>query len=134
MKIKTKIPVIARLLVVLALLLGGYLSESVNFANAEDKAAPGPAACLACHGGSFEKLASKKPSFKASSGEIINPHQYLQHDLKTVENIPNCTDCHSTHPIPLKEKVDLSKVNVESCFLSCHHQQNFERCNNCHKK
>ena len=120
--------------ITLAILAGSYLMTYVKPADSAEKENKGPAACLACHGGTFEKLASKKPSFKAPSGEIINPHQYLDHSVRTPENTPSCTDCHSTHPIPPKDKVDLSKVNIDSCFLSCHHQQNFERCGNCHKK
>ena len=134
MKIQTRGLVLCGLFLVLALTLCAYLSESVKFADAAATEAQSPAACLTCHGQSFDKLVDKKPFFKAPSGEIVNPHQYIQHNERKVENMPNCTDCHSMHPIPLKEKIDLSKVNVDSCFLSCHHQQNFERCSNCHKK
>jgi len=130
---KTKKILYGGALFVLILIIAGYLLRYINSVQA-DTGAQGPAACLACHGGSFEKLASQKPAYKASSGEIVNPHQYIPHNEKKPENVPNCTDCHSTHPIPPKEKIDLSKVNVDSCFLSCHHQQNFEPCNNCHKK
>jgi hypothetical protein len=112
---------------------GVYLSVGGKVAVAADKTAQGPAACLACHGGSFEKLVSKTPAFKVSSGETINPHQYIPHNEKIAKSVPNCTDCHSKHPIPLREKIDLSKVTVESCFLNCHHAQSFERCDNCHK-
>ena len=119
---------------ILLLMLFGYLSETVKLADAADTAAKGPAACLACHGGSFEKLAAKKPAFKAPSGEIINPHMYVPHDEKKAENVQDCTNCHSQHPVPLKGKVDLTKVTVDNCYLSCHHQQSFERCDKCHKK
>jgi hypothetical protein len=121
------------LFLAVAFVLGLYLSAATKVADAADKAAQGPAACLACHGGSFETLVSKKPSFKAASGETVNPHRYIPHNEKKVESVPNCFDCHSMHPIPPKEKIDLSKIKVDSCFLACHHAQSFERCDNCHK-
>ncbi len=134
MKTKAKRLVLCGAFLVLASIRGGYLAHSIKFADAANEAAKGPTACLTCHGGSFDKLASKEPSFKASSGEMINPHRFIPHNEKKVENVPDCTDCHSTHPIPPKGKIDLSKVNVDTCFLACHHQQNFERCNTCHHK
>jgi len=132
---KTKINVIRIMwgvFLVLPLCMAFYFSINGKFATAADKAANDSVTCLACHGDSFEKLVSKKPTFKASSNEIINPHQYVPHNEKKAENVPNCTDCHSTHPIPPKEKIDLSKVNADNCFLSCHHTDTFQRCGNCH--
>ena len=121
-------------MLILPVMLIGYLSESIKIANAADTAAQGPAACLACHGRSFDKLAAKKATFKAPSGETINPHMYVPHDETKAENVPDCTNCHSPHPVPLKGKNDLSKVSIDHCYLSCHHQQNFERCDKCHRK
>jgi hypothetical protein len=132
MKTQIKVITLWVLFLALALIVGVYLSDTMKVADAADNA-EGPAACLACHGGSFDKLASKKAAFKAPSGEIINPHQYVPHNEKKAENVPNCIDCHSAHPIPPKEKIDLSKVTVDSCF-SCHHEKNFNRCNTCHNK
>ena len=117
----------------LALIVSLSLFGTMKVARAADEGKQGPAACLACHGESFEKLASEKPAFKAPSGEIINPHKYIPHNEKKAENVPNCTDCHSTHPIPPKGKIDLAKVNVDSCF-GCHHSMNFQQCSNCHQK
>lgn len=121
-------------LLILPLIWFGYLAESAKLAHAADTAAKGPGACLACHGGSFDKLAAKKASYKAPSGETINPHMYVPHDEKKPENVQDCTNCHSPHPIPLKEKINLTKVSIDNCYLSCHHQQNFERCDKCHRK
>ncbi len=117
----------------LAFITGLSLFDTMKVADAADEGKQGSATCLACHGGSFDKLASKEPFFKAPSGEIINPHKYVPHNEKKAENVPNCTDCHSAHPIPPTGKVDLSKINVDNCF-GCHHAQNFQQCSNCHQK
>jgi hypothetical protein len=117
---------------VLTLILGFYLSDTTKVANAVDKKPRGAAVCLPCHGGSFDKLAAKGASFKTDSG-MVNPHQFIPHNEKKAENVPDCLDCHTAHPNPPKEKIDLSKVNIENCYLSCHHQQNFEKCDDCHK-
>ncbi|MGV8056739.1 MAG: hypothetical protein AB2L12_01695 [Smithellaceae bacterium] len=132
MKAQTRKLVLYRALLVLILVLSGYLPEYIKVANAADPAAKYSATCLACHGGSFDKLASKKPTFKVSDDRVVNPHKYIPHNEKKAENVPNCTDCHVKHSIAPMEKVDLSKVKVDSCFLSCHHTQNFERCSTCH--
>jgi len=118
-------------LFIIALVLGSYLCDIRNIAVAADKVT-GPAVCLPCHGGSFDKLAEKKPYYKSDSG-MVNPHQFIPHNEKKAENVPNCTDCHTVHPNPPKEKIDLSKVNIESCYLGCHHNQTFQRCDDCHK-
>jgi hypothetical protein len=106
--------------------------EFIQVANAADPSAKESAACLACHGGSFDKLSSKKPAFKAPTGEIINPHVYIPHKERKAENVPNCTDCHSKHSLPPAGKIDLSQVKVDSCFRACHHDNNFKPCQDCH--
>jgi hypothetical protein len=133
MKKKIKRITLWGLFFALVFILSLYLSHSMEVAHAADKAAEGPAACLACHG-SFDDLVAKKASFKTDRGETVNPHQYIPHNKKTAENVPNCTDCHSKHPVPPEGKIDLSKGNVDSCFLACHHAQNFEPCSSCHKR
>jgi len=89
------------------------------------------AACLECHG-PFEKLASAPPFFVAPSGEKINPHRYVPHDLKEV---PDCVSCHKPHSATPSagEIADLPKPNVTSCF-ECHHTKTFQNCQDCHKK
>ena len=88
------------------------------------------AQCLTCHG-SFEKLASAPPSYVAPSGEKINPHRYVPHDLK---DIPDCVSCHKPHSAtPTADEIAaLPKPNVKTCF-ECHHKQNFAPCKSCHK-
>lgn len=114
----------------LTLLLCSCFSQTKR--TAPDEEPKGPAACLSCHGGSFDKLAAKTPGFKTESGLIVNPHQYIPHNKKEIENVPNCLDCHTAHSNPPKEKIDLSRVEVESCYASCHHMRNFEKCSKCH--
>ena len=116
----------------LPLILAFYLSGIPKVADAVDKKPRGAAACLPCHGVTFDELAAQKASFKSDSG-MVNPHQFIPHNEKKAENVPDCLDCHTAHANPPKEKIDLSKVNIENCYLSCHHQQNFEKCDNCHK-
>ena len=120
------------LFLLLTLIPGFYLSDITKVAAALDKKPKGAAACLPCHGGSFDELAAKKAGFKSDSG-MVNPHQFIPHNERKAGNVPDCLDCHTAHPNPPKEKIDLSKVNIETCYLSCHHQQNFEKCDNCHK-
>jgi len=86
--------------------------------------------CLACHG-SYDALAEKTSKFKTASGETVTPHQYVPHSEKT--DIPDCTECHIEHPIPLEDK---SKVvipkNIEWCYSTCHHASNLQPCKTCH--
>lgn len=91
----------------------------------------GSAACLSCHG-PFEKLASAPPFFVAPSGEKINPHVYVPHDLKEVPDCVSCHKPHSANPTDA-ELASLPKPTVTSCF-ECHHKQNFENCQKCHEK
>jgi hypothetical protein len=86
--------------------------------------------CLACHG-SYDKIREATSNFKAASGEIITPHQYIPHNEKT--DIPDCTECHTAHPVPLedKSKVVLPK-NLDWCYSACHHLSNFTPCGQCH--
>ena len=88
------------------------------------------AACLDCHG-PFDKLASAPPNFVSQSGETVNPHRYVPHDLK---EIPECVGCHKPHSAdPTKSELDaLPKPNITTCF-SCHHAENFKSCKSCHK-
>lgn len=86
--------------------------------------------CLTCHG-PFEKLASAPPSYVAPSGEKVNPHRYVPHDLK---DIPDCVSCHKPHSAtPTADEIAaLPKPNVKTCF-ECHHKQSFAPCKSCHK-
>jgi hypothetical protein len=86
--------------------------------------------CLGCHG-PYDKLAAATADFKAPSGETVTPHRYVPHADK--KDIPECTECHKPHPVPLEDKSSVIKPdNVDWCYSSCHHAQNFQPCNNCH--
>jgi hypothetical protein len=85
--------------------------------------------CLGCHG-PFDKVIAKGVKFKISEEEAVNPHKYVPHDG---EEVPECTECHIPHAIPLKDKSTVVKPkNVEFCFASCHHMKNFQPCKTCH--
>jgi hypothetical protein len=86
--------------------------------------------CLACHG-SYDKLAEKTANFKASSGETVTPHRYVPHAEKT--DIPECTECHIPHPVPLEDKSSVVKPDkLTYCYAGCHHANNLQPCKNCH--
>ena len=90
--------------------------------------------CLGCHG-PFDKVIAASTKYVASSGEKISPHQYIPHDAKGAVNVPECTNCHTAHmlsPLPTAGSIDLSKVGVDWCYLTCHHQNNFTPCIKCH--
>ena len=86
--------------------------------------------CLACHG-SYDELAGKTANYKTPSGETTTPHRYIPHDEKT--EIPECTECHIPHPVPLNDKSDVViPTNLDYCYHGCHHANNLQPCKNCH--
>jgi len=95
---------------------------------------PTNADCLGCHG-PFDKLAETTAKYVAPSGEKGSPHRYVPHDSKKEEDIADCVHCHTAHPLdplPTKGSIDLSKVNVQWCYESCHHEKNLTSCKQCH--
>jgi len=89
--------------------------------------------CLSCH--PFDKLIEATGQYVAPSGEKTSPHRYVPHDSKKDADIPECTNCHVAHPLdplPTQGSVDLSKVNVQYCYDTCHHEKNFTPCKSCH--
>ena len=130
------------ILTILALATGlaGCKSGAVSQpARAVDTPASGPVAgraedgCLGCHG-PFDKLIQVSSKYVAPSGEKTSPHRYVPHDSKQEKDIPDCSRCHTKHPLsplPAKASIDLSKVSVEWCY-TCHHEKNFTSCKDCH--
>jgi len=90
--------------------------------------------CLKCHG-PFDKLAAATPTYTAPSGEKITPHRYVPHDLKESKGIPECSNCHQPHPVsPVTSGLAaLAKPDVQWCYTTCHHMNNFKLCKECHK-
>ena len=91
--------------------------------------------CLDCHG-PFDKLATAVPSYIAPSGEKIVPHYYVPHTSKEAKAIPECSNCHPSHPAP-PTAADISamgKPGVDWCYTACHHENDFTPCNKCHNK
>ena len=85
--------------------------------------------CLGCHG-PYEKIRKATADYETTSGEKVTPHQYVAHDTT---DIPECTECHTPHAIPLEDKSTVVKPkNVDWCYTSCHHAQNLQPCKNCH--
>ena len=90
--------------------------------------------CLTCYG-PFDKIIEATAKYVAPSGEKTSPHRYVPHDSKKEEDIPECTHCHTAHPLdppPAHGSIDLSKVGVQWCYDACHHEKNFTSCKQCH--
>lgn len=88
---------------------------------------------LDCHG-PFNKLAARTSNYVAPSGEKITPHQYVPHDSKDAKAIPQCSNCHQSHPLPptASDLATLPKPDVQWCYATCHHKNNLTPCKNCH--
>jgi hypothetical protein len=101
-------------------------------AEAPDKAKIKKEQCLGCHG-SYDKIIEKTAKYKAPSDEITSPHRYIPHAEKT--DIPECTECHTPHAIPLKDKSTVVKPqNINFCYETpgCHHIHTLQACKTCH--
>ena len=85
--------------------------------------------CLACHG-SYDKIQEASAKFKLSDGTAVNPHQFVPHAEKT--DIPDCTECHTEHSMPPDKSKIVKPNNVDWCYSSCHHMNNFDACSKCH--
>jgi hypothetical protein len=97
-------------------------------------AGPSKSDCLNCHG-PFDKIIESTGNYVAPSGEKLSPHRYVPHDSKKDDDIPECANCHTAHPLdplPAQGSVDLSKANVQWCYATCHHAKNFTSCKQCH--
>jgi len=91
--------------------------------------------CLECHG-PFDKLARTVPSYVAPSGEKITPHYYVPHTSKEAKAIPECSNCHQSHPTPptAADIIAMGKPGVDWCYTTCHHENDFTPCKKCHNK
>ena len=92
-------------------------------------------ACLNCHG-PFETLTAKTPDYVAPSGETIVPHRFVPHSSGEAKAIPECNNCHEGHPLPPEGAAikALPKADVQWCYTTCHHENNFTPCKACHKE
>lgn len=90
--------------------------------------------CLGCHG-PFDKLAGAAHSYEAPSGEKITPHYYVPHTSKEAKAIPDCNNCHQSHPTPptAADITAMGKPGVDWCYTTCHHENDFAPCKKCHK-
>ena len=86
--------------------------------------------CLGCHG-PFDKLKAKNVQVEADP-KPVNPHTYIPHNGKGgMDQVWECTMCHTPHAMPPKKDPNREPANVEACY-QCHHQYNFKRCDECH--
>lgn len=86
--------------------------------------------CLSCHG-PFEALIAKGITVEADP-KPVNPHKFIPHTEKGgMDQIWECTMCHTPHSMPPKKDPHREKANVEACY-QCHHQYNFQNSNSCH--
>jgi hypothetical protein len=90
--------------------------------------------CLNCHG-PFDKLALATANYMAPSGERTTSHRYVPHNSKEAKTIPECSNCHQSHPVPptASDLAVLPKPDVQWCYTTCHHKNNFTPCKDCHK-
>jgi predicted CXXCH cytochrome family protein len=90
--------------------------------------------CLACHG-PLEKLVKASPNYAIPDGTKVNPHITIDYFAKkphaSSEGVIECTKCHTPHLVPLASAKDMPKADVTYCF-SCHHEENFTPCSECH--
>ncbi len=90
--------------------------------------------CLGCHG-PYDKVAKATAKYTLQDGSVVNPHTTIDRSASkphtTGQGVPECTQCHTPHPVPLASRNDVVKANVEYCY-SCHHQRNFMPCTQCH--
>jgi hypothetical protein len=88
--------------------------------------------CLQCHG-PYEDLIARTVDKLDVNGVKANPHRYVPH---TSKNITGCDACHSVHELPVTATTQILTPDTStlSCFnSSCHHQQDFTPCTQCHK-
>jgi hypothetical protein len=114
--------------------------ESPSAKSAADAPTSSPAAagaendCLHCHG-PFDKLIAASTNYVAPSGEKTSPHRYVPHSSTNAADVPECSHCHSTHsisPRPARGSIDKSKLDVQWCYETCHHEKDFTPCIKCH--
>ena len=85
--------------------------------------------CLGCHG-PFEKIAEATADWQSPAGDKGTPHRFIPHDTT---DVPECTECHTPHEIPPKDKESVVKPkDILFCYDSCHHAKNLQPCKNCH--
>ncbi len=90
--------------------------------------------CLDCHG-PYDKLVAATSTYVAPSEEKITPHQYVPHASKEAKAILDCSNCHQSHPVPptASDLAALPKPDVQWCYTTCHHENDFTPCKKCHK-
>ncbi len=87
--------------------------------------------CLACHG-PFSKLAASTANYEAPSGEKGSPHLYVPHTSTDASKVPECSNCHTPHPVPPTAGAKPTPANVDWCYQTCHHENDFTPCKQCH--
>jgi hypothetical protein len=106
-----------------------------------DAAATSKTSCLGCH--EYDRVIAATADYMMPGGDKISPHRYIDaksikdpagkpHRVLGVENIPECTNCHTAHPVPYTGTLDRSTLKVTWCYSTCRHQENFTRCSECH--
>jgi 3-oxosteroid 1-dehydrogenase len=107
-------------------------SPSANAPKTDAVPAASKESCLECHG-PFDKLSSAQANYVADDGKKINPHRFVPHDAAGAKSVPECSSCHTPHPLPHTPQGNPSKADIAFCFDSCHHTKNFTSCKECHK-
>jgi hypothetical protein len=103
--------------------------------NAAGEADAESAACLLCHGPTFEDLAAKTADFIDPWGENVNPHVYVEMTKSNPHEstvIVSCLQCHEQHALPLPSGA-VRAASLRYCY-SCHHTEDLVACNTCHNE
>ena len=92
--------------------------------------------CLMCHYLSYAELSKHTVDYRDRWGEKVNPHIYVDearsnpHHERSI--VPDCLRCHREHSDPWPTDAErLIKPRLDYCY-SCHHEQTFEACSDCH--
>ncbi len=110
------------------------VAPTVGPTAAASPAAAGSAVCLGCH--VWADVMKKSADYTSPDGVKVNPHTFIDTSASkphsTGKGIPDCTNCHTAHPLPPPPASQIPKGDVEYCFSACHHQRNFTPCTQCH--
>ena len=91
--------------------------------------------CLFCHNFFYSEVAKLTADYKDRWGDSVNPHVYVDEQKADPHNagqiVPDCLKCHREHALPAPTEAVFKPTRLNYCY-SCHHEETFEACSNCH--
>ena len=91
--------------------------------------------CISCH--TYDEVIAASAEYVTPEGEQVNPHRMVDENADnpheaTGSEVPyDCAGCHTAHPTPPTNPVELPN-DVSSCYIDCHHSRTFAPCSSCH--